>query len=264
MTFLVLSVSFFDLDKEKIQGCRNLNLTVQQKDVKKNTLEQFVFASLDFDSKNLHFYRKDFGNVGKTGKMFFNNCFFIFFGLWQDKLGFWPDFFWQACRICILRVQRNTYWATFQKGVPKNFRNVFCIFTGRFLERLSELLSTCPEEHLQRNIFRRKSWKLEDFWIFSEVFGTMAKNLFKDWQNSNRCPGEQFMEKPFSKEKNSLFFPILFVKQLFFHLLWTLTRQTWIFTGKLLAGLSNLQSTCPKKHFLSNVLEKNSEKIQVS
>ena len=53
-----------------------------------------------------------------------------------------------------------------------------CVFTGKFLAGLSKLLSTCPEEHLQSNIFESKLAKNEDFWIFSEIFGRIAKNIF--------------------------------------------------------------------------------------
>ena len=84
-----------------------------------------------------------------------------------------------------------------------------CIFTGIFLAGLSKLLPTCPEDQLQSNISERRSWNLEDFWIVFEIFGTTEQNIFQGWQNSNRCPGEQFMENNFSDEKNSLFFPIL-------------------------------------------------------
>ena len=74
---------------------------------------------------------------------------------------------------------------------------------------LPKLLSTCAEEHLQSNISERKSWKLEDFWIIFEVFGTMAENLFEGWQNNNRCPGEEFMEKFLTKRETFAFFLIL-------------------------------------------------------
>ena len=84
-----------------------------------------------------------------------------------------------------------------------------CISTGIFLAGLSKLLSTFPEDQLQSNISERRSWNLEDFWIVFEIFGTTAENIFQGWQNSKRCPGEQFMENTFSDEKNSLFFPIL-------------------------------------------------------
>ena len=84
-----------------------------------------------------------------------------------------------------------------------------CIVNGKFFPGLSNLLSKCPEEHLQSNVSERKSCKLMDFWINFVNFGTTAENIFQGWQNSNRCPGEQFMENIFSDEKNSLFFPIL-------------------------------------------------------
>ena len=99
-----------------------------------------------------------------------NNCFIVIFGLWQEKL----------------------------------------VFLAKFLARLSKALFTYPEEHLQSNIFERNSWKFEQFRITFEVFGTIAENLFQGWKNSNRCPGNRFWEKKtFSKEKNSLFYPIL-------------------------------------------------------
>ena len=84
-----------------------------------------------------------------------------------------------------------------------------CVFTGKFSAGLSKPLSTCPEEHLHSNIFERKPAKIEDFCIFFEIFGRMAKNIVQGWRNSNRSPGEPFMGKPFSKQKKSLFFPIL-------------------------------------------------------
>ena len=84
-----------------------------------------------------------------------------------------------------------------------------CIVNGKFFAGLSNLLFTCPEEHLQSSVSERKSWKLKDFRINFEIFGTMVKNIFQGWQNSNRFPGEQFMEKFFSQEEISLFFPIL-------------------------------------------------------
>ena len=81
-----------------------------------------------------------------------------------------------------------------------------CVFTGKFSAGLSKPFSTCPEEHLESNIFERKPARNEDFCIFSEIFGRMAKNIVQGWRNSNRSPGEPFMGKPFSKEKKLLFF----------------------------------------------------------
>ena len=83
-----------------------------------------------------------------------------------------------------------------------------CILTGKFLVGLSKLLFTCPEKHLRSNISETKSWKLGDFWIIFEIFGTMAENIFRVWQNSNRCPEGTDYWKTFSKEKTSLFFSV--------------------------------------------------------
>ena len=83
-----------------------------------------------------------------------------------------------------------------------------CIFTEKFLAGLSKLLFTCPEKHLRSNVSERKSWKIGDFRIISEVFGTMAENIFQVWQNSNRCPEGTDYWKTFPKIKNS-FSPFL-------------------------------------------------------
>ena len=101
---------------------------------------------------------------------------------------------------------------TFEKLVFRfswTFTRKTCSFTGKFLAGLSKLLSTCPEEPLKSNLFEKKSWKLQDFRIIFEVFGTMVEKLFQGCQNTNRSPREQFMKTFFSKEKHSLFFPIL-------------------------------------------------------
>ena len=78
--------------------------------------------------------------------------------------------------------------------------------TESFFAGLSNLLFSCPEEHLQSNVSERKSWKLKDFWINFEVFGTMAEKFFQGCHNSNRCPGEELIEKRFQKRKNHFFF----------------------------------------------------------
>ena len=120
-----------------------------------------------------------------------------FFWFWQKNC--------QVCRNTNLSVQRkklkiillnNWFFVFFGLRKEKN-----CIFTGKFLAVLSKLLSTFPEEHLRSKISERRSWKLKDFWIIFEVLGTMAENLFQAWQNSNRCPREQFMEIFFQKRK---------------------------------------------------------------
>ena len=80
-----------------------------------------------------------------------------------------------------------------------------CSFTGKFLAGLSKLLSTCTKEPLKSNISERKSWKLQDFRIVFEVFGTMAEKFYQGWQNSNRCPLEQYMKFFFKRETFAIF-----------------------------------------------------------
>ena len=80
-----------------------------------------------------------------------------------------------------------------------------CVFTGRFLSKLSILLSTCPEEQLQSNTSERKSWKLQDFRILFEVFGTMAeKNLAEKKEIDIR--GNSLWKSFFQKRKFRYFF----------------------------------------------------------
>ena len=81
-----------------------------------------------------------------------------------------------------------------------------CVFAVKFLAGLSKTLSTCPVEHLQSKFFEWKSWKLGDFRKIFEAFGTRMEKLFQGWQNSNRCPREQFMKTFFQKRKIRSFF----------------------------------------------------------
>ena len=77
-----LSECFLILEKNN-QVCRNINLSVLRKNVKKNTWA-FVFSSfLDFDKKSLCFYRKVFGNVVKT-------TFYVSRGTLTEQ-HFWKD-----------------------------------------------------------------------------------------------------------------------------------------------------------------------------
>ena len=78
-------------------------------------------------------------------------------------------------------------------------------FRRKVFGRVVKNTLTCPMEHFQINISEWKSWKLEDFRIIFEVFGTMAENLFQGWQNSKRCPREQFMKNFFKRENFALF-----------------------------------------------------------
>ena len=128
-SFLGLWVSFFSFWQKNSQVCRNSNLCVHRKNVKKNTLEQLVFRLfLDFDKKT-------------------------------------------------------------------------CVFTGKFLAMLSKLLSTCPGENLQSNISQRKSWKLQDFRIIFEVFGTMAENFFRVGKTAKDIQGNSLWKKFFKNWK---------------------------------------------------------------
>ena len=152
----------------------------------------------------------------------------------------------QVCWNSNLSVQRKNVKKTVEQLVFRLFwilTRKTCVFAGKFLAVLSKILSTCPVEHLQSNNSEWKSWRLEDFRICFEIFGTMAANLFRGRQNSNRCPREKFMDFFFSKEKNSLFFRF---------------RANVYFQRKFLPELRNPQSTSPwkfsgKKHIFWNI-----------
>ena len=143
-----------------------------------------------------------------------------------------------------IQVCRNSNLSVESKDFEKILLNIWffiflwnltrktCFFTGKFLVGLSKLLFTCPEKHLRSNISETKSWKLGDFRIFFEFFGTMAENIFRVWQNSNRCPEGTDYWKTFSKEKISLIFPFL---------------SEFFFERKNSLGLRNPQSTYPWK-----------------
>ena len=114
-------------------------------------------------------------------------------------------------------------------------------FCRKVFGRVVKKLSTCPVEHIQINISESKSWELEDFWIIFEVLGTMAENLFQGWQNSNRCPREQFMKFFFQKRKIRYFF------------------RFWAnvyFQRKLSPELRNPQSMFPWKFLGKTIFEK--------
>ena len=63
-------------------------------------------------------------------------------------------------------------------------------------------------EHLPSNISEWKSWKFEVFRIIFEVFGAMAENFFRVGKTAIDVRGNSLW-KIFSKEKISLFFPIV-------------------------------------------------------
>ena len=84
-----------------------------------------------------------------------------------------------------------------------------CIFNGKFLAGLSNLLSTFPEEHLQSNVSERKSRKpqgfLDKFWNFRDNSGKPFSGLSKQ----QKMFREELIEKRFQKRKNHYFFSIL-------------------------------------------------------
>ena len=116
-----------------------------------------------------------------------------------------------------------------------------CIFNGKFFAGLSNLLFTCPEDYLQSNVSERKSWKLKDFWLNFEVFGTMAENLFQGCQNSKRCSGKNLLKNVFKRENFIIFFRF-----------WVVFYFEW----KNSLELRNPQSTYPWKLFGKNVFRK--------
>ena len=120
----------------------------------------------------------------------------------------------------LVRCVETVIWVYGGKNFKKNCRTIgfwsFLDFEKKNLGfcrkvfgRVAKNTLTCPVEHLQSKFSEWKSWKLEDFRKVFEVFGTRMEKLFQGWQNSNRCPREQFMKTFFPKRKIRSFFPIL-------------------------------------------------------
>ena len=57
---------FSDFGKKNSQVCRNSNLSVQMKNVEKNSWTIGFSSFFEFDKKNLYFYTNVFGRVVKT------------------------------------------------------------------------------------------------------------------------------------------------------------------------------------------------------
>ena len=112
------------------------------------------------------------------------------------------------CRNSNLSVHRKNVKKTLEQLVFRlflDFDNKTCVFAGKFFAMLSKLLSTCPEENLQSNISQRKSWKLQDFRINFEVFGTMAEKFFWVGKTAKDVQGNSFWKKFFKKRKIRFF-----------------------------------------------------------
>ena len=157
-----------------------------------------------------------------------------------------------------LSVQRNNVKKTVEHLVFRLFwilTRKKCVFAGKFLAGLSKIPSTCLVEHLQSKISECKSWKLEDFRIIFEVLGTMAENLFQGWQNSNRCPREQFMKFFFQKRNFRYFFRfwanVYFQRKLSLELRNPQSMFPWKFLGKnIFWNIYNLS------HFFRTLIQK--------
>ena len=80
-----------------------------------------------------------------------------------------------------------------------------CVFAGKFLAGLSKILSACPVEHLQIKFSEWKSWKLEEFRNFFEVFGTMAEKFFRVGKTAIDVRGNSLWKIFFKREKFDLF-----------------------------------------------------------
>ena len=103
-------------------------------------------------------------------------------------------------------VKKNSWIIGFSSFL--DFNKKTRIFTRTFLAGLSKLLSTCPEEHFQSKISERKSWKLQDFRIIFEVFGSMAEKIFRVGKTLKDVRGNS-PKKKFFKKRKFRFFPIL-------------------------------------------------------
>ena len=130
-----------------------------------------------------------------------------------------------------------------------------CDFAGKFLAGLSKILWRVQWNTYRAKFPIRKSWKLEDFRIVFEVFGTMAENNFQCWQNSNRCPREQFLKTFFLKRRIRYFFQfwanVYFQRKVSPELRNTQSMYPWKFLGK-----NSFWNTYNLSHFFRTLIQK--------
>ena len=80
-----------------------------------------------------------------------------------------------------------------------------CVFAGKFFGRVVKKIFDVSNGTFIEQIFRIEISKTRGLSKNFEIVGTMMEKRFQVWQNSNRCPREQFMKTFFSQEKSSLF-----------------------------------------------------------
>ena len=175
----------------------------------------------------------------------------IVFWFWQKKL---------------VRCVETVIWVYGGKNVKKNcwtigfwsfldFEKKNLGFCRKVFGRVAKNTMTCPVEHLQSKFSEWKSWKLEDFRKIFEVFGTRMEKLFQDWQNSNRCPREQFMKTFFPREKFALFFRfwanVYFQRNFLPELRNPQSMYPWKFLGK-----NNFWNIYNLSHFFRTLIQK--------
>ena len=118
--------AFFILTK-KIQGCRNLNLSVQQKNVNKNTLEQLVFRH---------------------------------FGLWREKPAFLRERFWQGWK----KQEKCLGTTVFSSFLVLDRTNLD--FDRNFFGKVVESAFHVSKETLTEQLFRKEFQKISGFLDF--------------------------------------------------------------------------------------------------
>ena len=142
-----------------------------------------------------------------------------------------------------------------------------CVLTGTYLAGLSKLLFTCPEEHFQSTISESKSWKLQDFRIIFEVFGTMAEKFFRVGKTVKDVQGNSLRKKFFIKRKFRFFSDSerfsYFWRKTLPDLRKSQSTYTWKFLGKNLfwnlINLSHLLGLWSKKRSVGKFIHELSQ-----
>ena len=107
---------------------------------------------------------------------------------------------------------------------------------------------TCPQQNFEKKKIKVIYTIIISFGILREVFSDFGKKMLRRVETEAKCAEVKTSKKT--------------LEILVFRFSWTLTRKTCSCTGKFLAGLSKLLSTCPREPLKSNISGRKSWKLQ--
>ena len=107
---------------------------------------------------------------------------------------------------------------------------------------------TCPQQNFEKKMIKVIYTIIISFGILRKVFSDFGTKMLRRVETEIKCTVVKTSWKT--------------LEILVFRFSWTLTRKTCSCTGKFLAGLSKLLSTCPKEPLKSNISGRKSWKLQ--